>query len=306
MVAKTIVVTGANGLLGQKLVQKLSRRDAVQLIATGLGADRNPLAGEGYEYVQMDITDPAQVEAVFNTYKPTEIINTAAMTNVDQCEKEKEQCWALNVEAVKIQLAQCAQHGTRMVHISTDFIFDGENGPYSEKDKPNPVSYYGESKLAAEQAILESGIPYSILRTMLVYGLVADMSRSNFVLWAKGALEKGNPINVVDDQFRCATLAEDLAEGVALATMKNKSGIYNISGPDMHSIFEMVQMVAAHWKLDADLIKPVKSETLNQPAKRPPKTGFIILKAQSELGYKPHSFKDGLSFLDKQMQDLGL
>lgn len=304
MIAKTILITGANGLLGQKLVQKLSRRDAVHLIATGTGPNRNSL-DEGYVYEQMDITKPEQVREIFVKYEPTEIINTAAMTNVDQCEKEQEACWALNTTAVETQVALCKEFETRMVHISTDFIFDGEAGPYTEKATPNPLSWYGKSKLEAEKIIVNSGVPYSIARTMLVFGVVADMSRSNFVLWAKKSLEEGKPINVVNDQWRCPTLAEDLAEGVVLMTMKDKQGIYNISGPDMHSIYDMVQLVADHWKLDKSLITAVDSASLNQPAKRPPKTGFIILKAQTELGYRPRTFREALSMVDKQLNEWG-
>jgi dTDP-4-dehydrorhamnose reductase len=304
MIAKTIIVTGANGLLGQKLVLKLSRREAVQLIATGVGPNRNPM-DEGYIYEQMDVCDPASMRAVFEQHEPTEVIHTAAMTNVDQCEREQDKCWALNVVAVQSLVDLCREFKARLIHISTDFIFDGAAGPYTEKAVPNPLSHYGKSKLEAERIVTTSGIPYAIARTMLVFGIVADMSRSNFVLWAKGELEKGKPINVVNDQWRCPTLAEDLAEGVVLMTMKDKNGIYNISGPDLHSIYDMVCMVADYWKLDKSLITAVSSDTLNQPAKRPPKTGFIILKAQTELGFRPRTFKESLQLMDKQLTDRG-
>jgi dTDP-4-dehydrorhamnose reductase len=302
MIAKTILVTGANGLLGQKLVQKLSRRDAVHLIATGVGANRNPM-DEGYVYEKMDITKPDEVRKIFEKYEPTEIINTAAMTNVDQCEKEQDACWELNVKAVETQLALCKEFETRMIHISTDFIFDGNAGPYTEKGTPNPLSVYGKSKLEAENLVIASGVPFAIARTMLVFGVVADMSRSNIVLWAKKSLEEGKPINVVNDQFRCPTLAEDLAEGVVLMTMKDKSGIYNISGPDLYSICEIVLMVADHWKLDKKLITPIESNMLNQPATRPLKTGFIILKAQTELGYRPRTLRESLAIVDRQLKE---
>jgi dTDP-4-dehydrorhamnose reductase len=304
MISKTIIVTGANGLLGQKLVLKLSRREAVQLVATATGPNRNPM-DDGYEYEEMDVTNIDAMRAIFEQYKPTEIIHTAAMTNVDQCETAQEKCWALNVTAVQLIVDLCREFKTRLIHISTDFIFDGAAGPYSEKAVPNPLSYYGKSKLAAEEIVVNAGIPYAIARTMLVFGIVADMSRSNFVLWAKGELEKGKQINVVNDQWRCPTLAEDLAEGVVLMTMKDKNGIYNISGPDMHSVFEMVELVADHWKLDKSLINPIASSTLNQAAKRPPKTGFIILKAQTELGFKPRTFKESLQIIEKQLGDAG-
>ncbi|MFM2376605.1 MAG: hypothetical protein RLZZ165_1702 [Bacteroidota bacterium] len=302
MIAKTIVITGANGLLGQKLVQKLARREAVHLIATGIGRNRLPIE-EGYVYEKMDITKPDQVREIFQKYGPTEIINTAAMTNVDQCETEQEACWELNAKAVETQVALCQEFGTRMVHISTDFVFDGAAGPYTEKAIPNPLSVYGRSKLEAENIVMSSGIRYAIARTMLVFGVVPDMSRSNIVLWAKKTLEAHQPIRAVNDQWRCPTLAEDLAEGVVLMTMKDKGGIYHISGPEMYSIHEIIQIVADHWKLDPSLITAEDSIGLNQAAKRPPRTGFIILKAQTELGYRPRTFREALAVVEKQLAD---
>lgn len=301
---KNVLLTGANGLLGQKIVAKLATREAVGLLATGTGPNRNQAAGE-YDYEELDVTDHAAVRSVFDRYALTDVIHCAAMTNVDQCEAEKEKCMALNVDAVKNLADLCREHGVRLIHVSTDFIFDGENGPYREKDAPNPISFYGKSKLLAEDAVLNSGCTFTIVRTVLIYGVVPDMSRSNIVLWAKQALEREQEINVVNDQWRSPTLAEDLADGIILAMMKDKSGIYHISGAEMLNIIEIVRQVADFWNLDAELIHEIDSTTLNQPAKRPPKTGFIILKAQTELGYKPHSFTEGLAIVEKQLEELG-
>lgn len=296
-----ILVTGSNGLLGQKLVKKLKEDPAVDLIATARGENR--LTDQvGYHYVPLDITDEAMVEEVISQMAPDVVINTAAMTNVDACESDKENCDKLNVDAVRYIVDSCKRHGIHLVHVSTDFIFDGTAGPYREEDKPAPLSYYGLSKLKAEQVVQESGIDAAIIRTVLVYGIAEDMSRSNIVLWAKGALEKGGPINVVDDQFRSPTLAEDLADGCILAAQKRAKGIYNISGEDQLSVLQIVQEVCDFWGLDRSLINAVSSNTLNQPAKRPPVTGFILDKARRELGYKPHSFREGLALVDQQLK----
>ena len=158
--------------------------------------------------------------------------------------RSKEACWALNVPAVEHLIKACKKHDAQLIHLSTDFIFDGLAGPYREEDEPSPVSFYGESKLAAELLLKKSDIKWAILRTIIVYGVVNDMSRSNIILWAKGALEKGNPINVVDDQWRMPTLADDLAEICLLAAAKEARGVYNASGKDMMSILELVQEVA--------------------------------------------------------------
>ncbi len=296
-----ILVTGSNGLLGQKLVHKLKADEAVELIATARGHNRLQ-DHTGYTYASLDITQEQEVKKVLAEYAPEVVINTAAMTNVDACESDKEGCDKLNIDAVRFLVQACQANNIHLVHLSTDFIFDGENGPYKEENEAKPLSYYGESKLKGEQIIRESDISFAILRTVLVYGVAEAMSRSNIVLWAKGALEKEQKINVVDDQFRSPTLAEDLADGCILAAKQKAQGIYNISGKDFMSIIELVWAVADFWDLDKSLISAVSSNTLSQPAKRPPKTGFIIAKAQKELGYQPHSFKEGLALVDKQLR----
>jgi dTDP-4-dehydrorhamnose reductase len=226
------------------------------------------------------------------------------MTNVDTCEVERTKCYALNVQSVKNLVGVCEWRDIQLIHLSTDFIFDGEDGPYTEEAEPNPLSYYGETKLESELILKNSSCRWAILRTIIVYGIVNDMSRSNIVLWAKGALEKGEPINVVNDQWRMPTLAEDLAECCLLAVKKKASGVFNVSGKDLMSILEIVERVADHYGLDKSLIRAISAESLNQKAKRPKKTGFILDKAIVELGYTPHSFEEGIAFMDKQLKFL--
>lgn len=301
---KTYLITGSNGLLGQKLVYALTGRSDVQVIATSSG-DNRMVKKDSYIYESLDITDKVQVQKILAHYKPDVVINTAAMTNVDACETKREECWSLNVTAVKniVDVITDLKLNTQLVHLSTDFIFDGEKGSeYVETDTPNPLSYYALSKNESEKVLLKSCIKWAIARTIIVYGIVDNMSRSNIVLWAKDALSKGQKINVVDDQFRSPTLAEDLAEGCILIADKGATGIYHLSGKETMSILELVYKVADYWKLDKSLITPSKSNTLNQPAKRPPYTGFVIKKAQRDLGYNPRSFTDGLKILDGQLK----
>jgi dTDP-4-dehydrorhamnose reductase len=252
----------------------------------------------------MDIGDKANVDSVMDKVNPDHVIHTAAMTQVDDCELDHDACDRANVDAVQSIVEACERNGCHLIYVSTDFIFNGEDGPYDEEGTPDPLSYYGMSKLKAEQIVQSSSLNWAILRTVLVYGIVDNMSRSNIVLWAKGALEKGDTINVVDDQFRSPTLAEDLADGCILAMDKNATGIYNISGKDQYSIIDLVRTVADYYGLDKSLINPVSSETLNQPAKRPPVTGFILDKARKELGYEPHSFTEGIAIMERQLADM--
>jgi len=300
---KTILVTGSNGLLGQKITENILSSQHYHLIATSRGANRFPQQ-EGYTYVSMDILDPVNVRAVIEQYRPDAIIHTAAMTNVDTCQVQQEMAYALNVEAVKTLITYCEAYQIQLIHLSTDFIFDGAAGPYDEQAIPNPLSYYGQTKAEAEELVKQAACPWVIIRTILVYGIVGDMSRSNIVLWAKGALEKAQSLNVVNDQWRMPTLGEDLAEACLLAVEKEARGIYHISGKDMMRIVDIVRRVAAYWGLDDNVVNEVSSATLNQSAGRPLKTGFILDKAMADLNYQPHSFEEGLAILDRQVKNL--
>ncbi|MBL4585504.1 MAG: SDR family oxidoreductase [Flavobacteriales bacterium] len=300
---KKILVTGSNGLLGQKLVYKLKDRKDVELTATARGNDRL-LNQSGYTFLSLNIEDQNNVDSVIDSIKPDHIIHTAAMTQVDDCELNHAACDRANVEAVQYITEAAERNNCHLVHISTDFIFNGKDGPYDETAVADPLSYYGNAKWKGELIVQNSNLKWVILRTVLTYGIVDNMSRSNIVLWAKGALEKGNSINVVDDQFRSPTWAEDLADACILAVEKSATGIYNISGKETLSIIDLVKEVADYYGLNKELINPVSSKTLNQAAKRPPNTELIIDKARRELGYKPHSFKEGIALMEKQIQNL--
>jgi len=296
-----ILITGSNGLLGQKLIDLYKNNSEYELIATARGDNRYS-DKNGYTYESLNITNAEEVAQIIAKHQPEVVINTAAMTNVDICESEKEACDQLNIDAVKYLVNACNIYNVHFVQVSTDFIFDGTHGPLLETEKPNPASYYGLSKLRGEEEVINNAKSWSILRTVLVYGIVSDMSRSNIVLWAKGALESGKSINVVSDQFRTPTLAEDLAMGCKLAADKKAQGVFNISGSDFMSIYDLVYKVADFWKLDKNLLNMSTSEGIKQPAKRPPITGFILDKARKELGYNPHTFEQGLAILNEQLK----
>ncbi len=303
MEKERVLITGSNGILGATLVKKLKQRPDVEIYAISKGINRNP-DKLGYLYESIDITDFEALHRFFKKYEPTTVIHTAAMTNVDKCELNPELCRKINVEGTENVGELAKLFGSYMVFVSTDFVFDGEAGPYDESAQPNPISVYGKSKYDAEQKLLAMNFPVSILRTILVYGVVPSAARSNIVLWAKNNLEQKKPIKVVTDQFRMPTLVEDLADACIFAFRKRAEGIYHISGKDFMSIYQMVLEIADFWKLDKSLITPVTSEELKQPAKRPPRTGFNLLKAQTELGYNPHSFSEGLEIVDAQLKNL--
>lgn len=296
-----ILITGSNGLLGQKLVKLILEKNEFELIATSIGENRIKNLYPKMVYENLDICNEIEVQHVIKKHRPNFIINTAAMTNVDQCETEQQKCNDLNVNAVRYLVNVCDKNDIHFIHLSTDFIFDGKNGPYDECAIPNPVSFYGESKLIAEKIVQKSTCKWAILRTILVYGVSHDMSRSNIILWVKNSLEQNKNIKVVNDQWRTPTLAEDLAMGCYLTVLNNAEGIFNISGKDFLNPYEMAIKTANYFKLNTSLIEKVDGSEFVQIAKRPPKTGFIINKAIKELGYKPHNFDQGLAILAEQL-----
>ncbi len=297
---KRILITGSNGLLGQKLVSLLSQDPEVELIATARGENRLLDTGK-YVFQAMDITNREEILTVFASYKPEIVIHTAAMTNVDQCETDKENCWQQNVNALEYLIEASKIQNSFLLHLSTDFIFDGKAGPYDENAVANPISFYGWSKLAAEKLVENSGLKWSIARTVLVYGIAQDMSRSNIILWVKKSLEEGKSIKVVNDQWRTPTLAEDLAEGCILIAKKQAEGIFNISGKDFLNPFQMACKTADYFGLDKSLIQEVDGSMFSQTAKRPATTGFNISKANQVLGYSPKSFDEGIALLAGQL-----
>ncbi|CAM1350171.1 SDR family oxidoreductase [Tenacibaculum crassostreae] len=296
-----VVVTGSNGLLGQSLLSLLlNEKENYQVIGFSRGENRS--GRNDFEYASIDITEEKLLLEKLNEFKPDVIINTAAMTNVDACEDDKENCHKLNIDVVQYLTDYSKENNTHLIHISTDFIFDGENGPYKETDEPNPLSYYGWSKLKSEEIVTTSQIDFTILRTILVYGKVFDMSRNNIVLWVKQSLEEGKEITIVNDQFRMPTYVEDLAMTCKLAIDKKAHGIFNISSNKLLSIYEIAQEIAEVFELDKNLIIPISTTTLNQKAKRPPITGFYLSKTNKKLGFYPKSFREDLQRFKEKLK----
>lgn len=297
-----ILLTGSNGLLGQKIVYAALKRNDIQLLATSKGENRLHTKA-GYRYATMDITNADEVTAIVENFKPHCIINTAAMTNVDACEKDQENCWKMNVEAVKTMTELCQRHNIHFIHLSTDFVFDGEKGNYSEEDIPNPLSHYARSKYESEKVVQQAKIDAAVLRTIIIYGVVDDKQRSNVVIWTINSLRQQKDINVISDQMRSPTLAEDLADACVQAALKRATGTYHVSGSETISILDMVNRTADFFQLDKKYIHPITTAQLNQPAKRPLLTGFNIDKAKRELNFQPHTLQQGLEIVKKQLEN---
>ncbi len=289
-----ILVTGANGLVGQHLVKQLLENTTHTIIATGRGSSRLPFANARLVYQPLDITDGIVASSFYHNCEPGAVIHAAAMTQADECELHKTTCWDVNVTATRFLLEAAKKNHAYFIYLSTDFVFDGQKGFYNEDDFTEPVNYYGSSKLAAEKAVQESSLDAAIARTCLVYGNILQGTRSNIISWVRESLQQDKKIKVVNDQFRTPTYVEDLATGIVLLLEKRAEGIYHLSGDEMMTPYDMAIATASYLQLDTSLIEKVNAAVFTQPAMRPAKTGFDTSKAKTVLQYKSCSFKEGL------------
>lgn len=298
-----ILITGANGLLGQALVRRVSQNREFDVLATARD-DAPRFDGGSCGYTPLDVTQPDAVENVFEDFAPDVVINCAAMSDVAECDENRNEAWATNARAVKRLAKHCNETRARLVQVSSDFVFNGKRGPYDEDARPDPVNYYGRAKLAGENAVREAGRSnWAIVRTVLLYGTGQGLSRSNVVLWMIDELSQGNQLHIVDDQYRTPTHVDDLATGIERLVDREKTGIYHISGRDLVSIYELACTVAEVFDLDASLIEPVSSDFFEDDVDRPPRTGFIVDRAAEELDYDPRSLEDGLRDLKDRLAD---
>lgn len=290
-----ILVTGANGLLGGFLVPELASRGH-EVLATGRGACRLALTPGTADigYAALDITDAVRVLALLRDWRPDHVVHAAALTQADPCELDPVACWRVNVMGTRFLATATEAVGARMTYVSTDFVFDGEGGPYREEDPTGPVNVYGCSKHTAERAVQETNRHWGIVRTVLVYGHSDGMARSSLMTWVRDKLTSGERIRVVDDQVRTPTYAGDLARGIRLLVESGETGVFHISGADVLTPWEMAQRTARHLGLDTSLMQRVDASTFTQPARRPLRTGFVIDKARRVLGYAPLPFSEGL------------
>jgi dTDP-4-dehydrorhamnose reductase len=288
-----ILITGANGFIGHYLIDLLLQKE-YDVIATGRGNCRLPFAqDQHFTYAAMDFTDPFAVHDVFEKFQPDIVVHAGAMCKPDECELNQWQAYLVNVEGTVNLLTNAAEQQCFFVFVSTDFVFDGERGMYRETDEVSPVNFYGKTKLEAEDAVKEYEHTWSIVRTVLVYGKPVA-GGSNILSIVQQKLQNGEEYKVVDDQVRTPTYVGDLAAGIVAVIEKKAKGIYHLSGKEVLTPYQMAIKIAAYLGFDGSLIKRVTAAVFTQPARRPAKTGFVIDKAERELGFKPVDFNEGL------------
>jgi dTDP-4-dehydrorhamnose reductase len=297
LVKNRILVTGSNGMLGQKIVEFYSEKENTELLATSF-EEKSFI--DSVDYVSCDIKYRDKIKKVIYDYCPDFIVHTAAFTNVDLSEKMREEAWRINVKGVEYIAEAARTIDAHIIHISTDYIFDGKNGPYEENAVPNPIGYYGRTKLASENALKISGTLFSILRTNVLYGTAVN-SRPDFVRWVINSLSSNQSIRIVKDQINNPTFIDDLVQAISKIIEFKRTGIYNIGGKEFLSRYDFTNRIAEYFNLNTNLINPIITAELNQAARRPLKSGLWTLKAETELGYKPHSIIESLSVIKKEL-----
>ena len=292
-----VLVTGANGLLGQHLVKQL-QESGFAVVATGRGPSRLPFTEvETYRYIEADLTNGQAMNDLMYRERPAIVVHAGAMTQVDDCEQQQDACFEANVQSTAQLLVAAEEYAEFFIFVSTDFVFNGENGNYAEGDPLTPLSWYGFTKVQAESTVETSDIPWAIVRTCLVYGNTAGGTRSNIISWVKNSLEAGKEIRVVNDQLRTPTYVEDLARGIILIIQQKATGIFHIAGKDLLTPYDMAMATADHFNLNKELISKADASTFTQPARRPLKTGLDIGKARKRLGFEPISFEEAMRLM---------
>lgn len=312
---KTLWITGATGVVGAKLVrQAVEASEYDQICAFTHGeppaasddtSDQARGAGT-LRWSRLDIGDHHAVQTTARERPPTVILNPAAMTNVDACEVQREAAWAANAAGPR-HLAEVARDaGAHLLHVSTDYVFPGDEqqpGPYREDAAPRAINYYGMTKLEGEQAVAQvcdGAMPYTIVRTALVYGRIPG-GRSNFVTWLAGELRAGRRVRIVTDQRNTPTLADDLAAVLLWLARHERTGMYHAAGPDVVGRDEWARAIVRHFSLDDSLIDWVTTAQLAQPAARPRFSGLLCerLAADARDGApQPRAIARGLDDVD--------
>ena len=280
-----VLIIGANGFLGSNLIQKanLEYDDYFSIIAADIS---NSALDSTIPFYHIDITKKDEVINKVKKISPDITILTAAMTDVDKNEVEKELASKINTEGAENVLNACKNTDSKLLFMSTDFIFDGKKGNYTEEDEPNPLSHYGQTKHAAELAIIASDVEYLICRTAVLYGWNPD--KLNFITWILNKLENGEKIKIVTDQVNSPTYVPNLAEILLKLIEKDAKGIYHTVGDNILNRYEMAIKCAEVFDYAQELISPI--DHLNQKAARPKNAGLNIKKLKEFLGSKFHIY----------------
>jgi dTDP-4-dehydrorhamnose reductase len=292
-----LLITGASGLYGSKLA-KLALDKGIEVYSS----DIQGLSVYG-NFVKLDIACKAQVDETFRTIKPDVVVHAATLTDVDKCEMNKELAWRVNVEGTKNIVDATKSAGAFLVYISTDYVFSGEKGCYVESDSPEPINYYGITKLEAETVVIQNMAEpdFFIGRPSVIYGSTPAAGKVNFALWLIETLCKGERVKIITDQWNTPTLNTNLAEMTLEVIERRLTGVYHTCGATRVSRFEFATKIADTFDLDKSLIDKVTSAQFTLPAKRPMDSSLDTSLAQRTLNCKPLPLDKALLRLKEEL-----
>jgi dTDP-4-dehydrorhamnose reductase len=299
---KKIAIIGSTGKVAEAVI-RLFRTDETKtlLLYSGSVENTNKFIS-GLRHVKIDYNDVNQIERYLRMLKPDVILNLSAMTDVDGCESNPTLAWHLNAYLPSRLSILSKELNSKLIHISTDYVFDGLDGPYREESVCNPISKYGQTKLMGEQFVLSNCENSIVIRTNVVYGY-SNSGRSDFVQWVIKMAKGGKPFNIVNDQYSNPTLTDDLAFAIDVLINIDYRGILNVGGWNYCSRIDFVKDICNVFDLDSSLVRPITTESLNQPAKRPLKGGLNIDRLKYGFGIMTSSTVDGLKILKGYMDE---
>lgn len=301
---KKILITGANGLLGQAIASHFERHTDAELLLTGIG--RRRFIGRS-KYISLDITSEAAVSATIKELKPEIIINNAGMSSVEECEKHKGKAFSINVSPIEYLANAANEVNSLIIHLSTELIFDGSQKIIDETSTPHPLNYYGWSKYMSEVKLQALCKKYNIVRCSHIYGYNPNTSRSNLPLWVYNSLKEGKNISVASDQWRTPVFINDVVNVIEKLCASDLIGIFQVAGQDFLSLYEAAVLTANIFNLDESFISPIKSENLKLVGNRPEKLHISTEKIEKLFNHKPTSFENGvLKMRNEIIRDISL
>jgi dTDP-4-dehydrorhamnose reductase len=293
-----LLITGASGLYGSKLAK--------------LATERNHKVFSGYSQnqtysgipLQFDISNRNSTRRAFKEAKPEIVVHAAALTDVDKCETNKGLAWRINVEGTRNISEEAQQSGAFLIFVSTDYVFNGEKGRYKETDTPDPINYYGITKLKGEELVKETIEEYCIARASVIYGSTPAAGKINFALWLINKLKNNEQAKIVTDQWNSPTLNTNMAEMTTEIIERKLTGIYHISGATRISRYDFAKQVAKKFKLTPNLIKPIPSAEFTWVARRPKDSSLGTSKAQKTLKKQPLQINQALKIMKNELTQL--
>jgi dTDP-4-dehydrorhamnose reductase len=285
-----ILITGASGLLGITLALETTRQHTV--FGT---VNRHPLKTEAFRVIQTDLLAPGAVERLLDSTQPTWVIHCAALANLEACEADPLQAHKINTELPHTLASHVARSGARLLHISTDAVFDGLRGDYTEEDNPTPAGVYSRTKLDGERAVTDA-YPSAIIARVVFYGWSLNGARSLAEFFFNN-LSRGQRVSGFTNVFFCPLLANQLAKILVFMLEKNLSGLYHVVGPEPLSKYEFGIRLAQRFSLDSSLIDPLPFTQSASAAIRSPKLTLRSEKIVHAIGQPLPSVSTGLDEL---------